>query len=138
MIRTLLFTLIYVLMAQQPETVNLQVQIDNIHSPKGKLYIAVYRPNDEFLGKKPYQKLAFTPQVPSVTVNVPLPKGKYAFAVLHDEDNDRQMDSNILGVPEEGYGISQNAAKGLSKPSFEQAAVILDNSKKIEIKLVHW
>lgn len=136
--RMLFLLFLYTLLMQGPETVNLQLQIDNIQSQKGKLYIAVYRPNDNFLGDKPYQKLAFTPQVPSVTVNIPLPRGKYAFAVLDDEDGDKKMDSNLLGIPEEGYGVSHNAAQGLTKPSFEDAVVTVNNPQKIEIKLVHW
>jgi uncharacterized protein (DUF2141 family) len=51
-----------------------------------------------------------------------VPAGLYAVAVLHDEDGDREMDSNFFGVPKEGWGVSNDARPGLmSAPDFKDA-----------------
>ena len=34
--------------------------------------------------------------------------GTYAVVVLHDENDNRQCDRNRLGIPLEGYGVSNN------------------------------
>lgn len=34
--------------------------------------------------------------------------GIYAIAVMHDENDNRRLDKNFLGVPTEGYGVSNN------------------------------
>ncbi len=42
-----------------------------------------------------------------------IPPGRYALAVIHDENMNGKLDANWLGVPKEGYGFS-NDAKGLT------------------------
>ena len=48
--------------------------------------------------------------------------GRYAFAFYHDADDDNQLDRDMVGIPQEGYGFSNNARPGLGAPSFESAA----------------
>lgn len=47
--------------------------------------------------------------------------GRYAFAFLHDEDGDGELDRDWIGIPQEGFGFSNDAAPGLGPPSFESA-----------------
>jgi uncharacterized protein (DUF2141 family) len=47
--------------------------------------------------------------------------GTYAVALLHDEDDDGHMRRDVLGVPQEGYGFSNDAAVVLGPPSFGSA-----------------
>ncbi|WP_232279356.1 DUF2141 domain-containing protein [Psychromonas ingrahamii] len=44
--------------------------------------------------------------------------GKYAMAVIHDENTNGKLDTNLIGVPKEGFGFSNNAKALLSAPSF--------------------
>lgn len=48
--------------------------------------------------------------------------GRYAFAFYHDADDDNQLDRDLVGIPQEGYGFSNNARPGLSAPSFDSAS----------------
>lgn len=51
-----------------------------------------------------------------------VPPGVYAVSVLHDEDGDRELDTNLFGMPTEGWAVSRNLGpSGLSAPSFEDA-----------------
>ena len=50
-----------------------------------------------------------------------LPKGIYAFAVVHDENENGKLDTNMLGIPKEGACTSKNAKGFLSPPDFEDA-----------------
>ncbi len=51
-----------------------------------------------------------------------LKPGTYAAAILHDENQNAEMDFNWLGMPLEGYGFSNDAAGTFGPPSFEAAA----------------
>jgi uncharacterized protein (DUF2141 family) len=51
-----------------------------------------------------------------------VPAGRYAIAVLHDEDADGQMDYDWIGIPSEGYGFSNDAPVIFSAPGFGSAA----------------
>jgi uncharacterized protein (DUF2141 family) len=50
-----------------------------------------------------------------------LQPGAYAIVVLHDENNDDQMDYDIFGLPTKGYAFSNDARGLLGAPSFESA-----------------
>lgn len=51
-----------------------------------------------------------------------IPPGKYALAVIHDENMNGKLDSNLLGMPTEGYGFSNDAKGVLGPPSFTAAS----------------
>ena len=54
-----------------------------------------------------------------------LTPGQYAVAVYHDENSNGEMDTNMLGMPSEGYGFSNEAEGSMGPPSFADAAVNL-------------
>jgi uncharacterized protein (DUF2141 family) len=47
--------------------------------------------------------------------------GNYAIKVFHDEDADRELDTNFLGIPSEAYGFSNNADGSFGPPAWEDA-----------------
>jgi uncharacterized protein (DUF2141 family) len=51
-----------------------------------------------------------------------LPPGQYAVSVLHDENGNQKMDKNFLGIPKEGWGVSNNVRPSMSAPKFADAA----------------
>jgi len=51
-----------------------------------------------------------------------IPPGTYALAVIHDENTNGKLDLNILGVPTEGYGFSNDAKALFGPPSFAAAS----------------
>ncbi len=57
-----------------------------------------------------------------------LPPGRYAIIVFHDENDNGLLDKNLLGVPTEGYGFSNNANSFFSAPSFDVAAVAISGA----------
>ena len=48
--------------------------------------------------------------------------GRYAVAVFHDVDADLKLDTNLLGIPREPVGASNNAKGSLGPPKFRDAA----------------
>lgn len=135
---TLLWLLLFYPGFTNPDVHTLQINVDDIRNEEGVVRIAVYRPNDKFLGKEPYKKYEFRPSVPSIQVEIDLPKGRYGIGVMHDEDKDEQLDKNFFGLPKEGYGVSRNVAKGLSRPAFKDAEIVVEKTTRINIDLVHW
>jgi uncharacterized protein (DUF2141 family) len=51
-----------------------------------------------------------------------IPPGTYALAVIHDENMNGKLDTNLLGIPTEGYGFSNDAKALLGAPSFSAAS----------------
>jgi uncharacterized protein (DUF2141 family) len=104
------------------EPTSINVVVEGLRSTRGDVVVEIY-PDDEkrFLVPKTqvnsiHLKIESNPQ--SVCLPVPKPGG-YGVAVFHDENSDRQFNRNILGIPTEGFGLSNNPPVHLSSPSFE-------------------
>lgn len=66
----------------------------------------------------------------------PLPPGKYAIRVFQDLNDNGKVDTNLLGVPTEPFGFSNDAIGTLGPPSFGAAAVTLgDTGASVKINL---
>jgi len=50
-----------------------------------------------------------------------VPPGDYAVAVSHDLNGNKKTDTNILGIPTEAWGVSNNVRPGLRAPRFDEA-----------------
>jgi uncharacterized protein (DUF2141 family) len=55
-----------------------------------------------------------------------IPPGTYAMAVIHDENMDGKLETNVLGIPTEGYGFSNDAEGKSGAPSFSAASFRYD------------
>ncbi len=56
----------------------------------------------------------------------PTPRGVYALACFHDENDNRMLDTNWLGIPTEGTVASNHATALVGPPSFESARFKLE------------
>ena len=45
--------------------------------------------------------------------------GVYAMAVVHDSNGNGRADTNFLGMPTEGVGVSNNVMPRMSSPTFD-------------------
>ena len=65
-----------------------------------------------------------------------VPAGVYAIAVIHDENEDGKLNTNLIGIPKEGYGASNNRLPVTSAPRFSESCFTLSpGSKDISIEL---
>ena len=62
-----------------------------------------------------------------------LKDGVYAVAIVHDENGNGKMDTNFLGIPAEGVGVSTNP-RVFGKPSFEQGQFSIKGNTAIAIE----
>lgn len=67
-----------------------------------------------------------------------LPYGEYAIAVCHDENNNQACDTNFLGIPKEGVGVSNDAKGFMGPPRFKDAKFKLDSDNKRVSVTVHY
>lgn len=63
-----------------------------------------------------------------------LPHGTYAVKVFHDENDNKELDTRIFGIPTERYGFSNDARAPFGPPDFDDAAFVLDAPEK-EIRI---
>ena len=123
-----------------PAATSVTIEVTNLRSNTGTVLVALYDKADKFphdaannaVGRK---KAPIVNKTASVTFTN-LPPGKYAVALLHDENNNMRMDFNLVHMPKEGYGFSNNAKGRMGPPDFNKAAFDLGNAPKtVAIKM---
>jgi uncharacterized protein (DUF2141 family) len=62
--------------------------------------------------------------------------GTYAVAVMHDENKNQTVDTNFVGAPTEGYGVSNNHTYALKAPKWEESTFkVADRDVHLSINL---
>jgi uncharacterized protein (DUF2141 family) len=119
---------------ENPATGKIEVVIDNVRSSDGVIGVALFNAKQGFPDRN---ALAFEGRsVPAskhcevIFENVPY--GTYAVSVLHDENGNGKMDKGFLGIPKEGFGVSNNPEIKMGPPSFAESRFELKNN---ELKL---
>lgn len=119
------------LVVAQESTLNLTIQ--NIQKPKGNIMIAVFEGAENFLkdDKAVVAKVALVEKIGKLNVSFPnLPFGEYSVAVYHDVNDNKELDTNLFGVPTEPYGFSNNARSKWGAPKYKVAHFKLNEKEK--------
>lgn len=137
MIRTLLTTAAVILpvsavaaaltVADLSHAADLVIDVGGVRGADGKLMVALHAPRDgvpfpDFAGVIAAQWRMAEPGTLRFTFPG-LKPGRYAVAVYHDENDNGELDTNLLGMPIEGFGFSNDARGFAGPPDFDAAAV---------------
>lgn len=100
------------------------VTIDGVHSNQGNVFVGLYAGPAKFLegNQNDAMRKVRASTAPMTVVFDNLPPGVYAVGAYHDENGNDHLDTNILGLPVEGYALSNGVRAVMSKPTFQQAA----------------
>jgi uncharacterized protein (DUF2141 family) len=63
-----------------------------------------------------------------------VPPGRYAIALLHDENGNKKMDKTLF-LPKEGFGFSRDAPVRMAPPKFEAAAFDVTAGKPVRMSM---
>ena len=78
------------------------------------------------------------PDADSVTFEADLPPGVYGASVLHDENRNNQMDRNLAGIPQEGYGVTNNPKPACAATFGEATFTLPPEGKAMTISLQYF
>lgn len=113
--------------AQEVKGHEITVNIENLNSNNGHIYISLYDTETSFLGKG-FKSMISPIENKSCTITFKnVPNGIYAISFFHDENENKKMDTNFLGIPKEDYGCSNNAKGFMGPPKWEDAKFEINN-----------
>lgn len=120
---------------------DLTIEVSGLKNSRGKLQIVVFDQEETYKNyniKKAYASVSKTIHNGKNTITLhDIPRGDYAISLLHDENNNNQMEMNMSKMPLEGYGTS-NANDKYAQLSFRDAQVkILSSNKKVNINVFY-
>jgi uncharacterized protein (DUF2141 family) len=116
---------------------DLKVSIENLASPGGTVYLALYDRADVFpqAGKNVAGQFMPVGEGTVTAAFLNLKPGRYALSVFHDENGNGKLDTNLLGIPTERYGFSRDAHGSFGPPDFDAAAIDVSKDTSIVITL---
>lgn len=105
---------------------DLSVRIDGIRTADGHLLLSLAASPDAWNGKAPPAAVRKLPAAAGTAevVLTGLQPGRYAVQVMHDANDNGELDANLVGMPIEGYGFSNNP-QVMRKATFDEAVVDL-------------
>lgn len=126
----LVFAIFPAIVFAQSSCSGIQVTIPNIKNSTGSVACALFESTAGF----PTEFMHSATHIAMIKIRatqarcnfLDIPPGTYALAVIHDENLDGKLGTNLLGVPTEGYGFSSGAKALMSAPSFEAASFSYD------------
>ena len=122
------------------QLLRLTVSTKDLRNKKGHLLFGVFASADGFPSQsaKAVYWESRAADSPNLTFVCDLPPGRYSASILHDENSNGAMDQNFLGIPQEGYGVTNNPKPRFSAATFEQANFELNEAKELPISLQYF
>jgi uncharacterized protein (DUF2141 family) len=112
---------------------NLTYQFTHLPSTKGVVRVVLYNKSDQFLSENGWCRAdsAYIKSDGSAEVSITgLSYGNYAAALYLDENQNGVIDRNLMGIPTEAYGFSNNVRAKWNVPGFEKTAFFFQNNSQ--------
>jgi uncharacterized protein (DUF2141 family) len=118
-------------LAQSRDQATIILKVTGFRSERGQVQIAVFNAPEKW-PKDPAYSSTIDVNSPTVTWKInDVPFGDYAVAVFHDENRNGKMDKNLLGIPVEAYGFSNNQRVTFGPPKWETVKFSVEAVEKV-------
>ena len=107
-----------------PEKGNLRVIVQKIRNQSGQIGFCLFKSKEGFPNHPEKALVSKFTKAVSDSIEYTfkeVPMGTYAISAFHDENSDHKVNSNFLGIPKEGIGVSNNAKGSFGPPKFDDA-----------------
>ncbi len=130
---TFLFGII--IQAHAQEGFKLTVVFLGLESNEGNVFVGLHDKEKDFLKKRCGEAVVKVEAGKATVFFENLMAGEYAISAFHDENDNKKLDTNFVGIPKEPIGISNNAKGFLGPPKYEDAKFKIVEDMVIEIAI---
>jgi len=141
----------FALLSSTPQThsmqvasrLNLTVKVTGARNAKGKIRAALFSGPQGFpseTGRSIQTQLGdIDPSTKTANLTFSkLPEGTYAIILYHDENMNNKLDTDMMGIPKEGYASSNNPRMRLGPPDYNESKFKLaTDGQHMEIRLMY-
>jgi uncharacterized protein (DUF2141 family) len=134
------FALLFALFSLISQAADLTITVTGIRNDNGKIAALAFTQDQGFPDRvnQAFAQAQVNAQKGTVTLTIKnVPAGKVALTVLHDEDGDGKLRKNLLGIPQEGVGMTGKPL-GNRAPKFQEAVIEIKDDEKKTIALKYW
>lgn len=114
------------------ETASITITFTNIKTAKGQLMVAL----NDTKGEMVQGYVVPVTKTGSIVYTIKdVNPGKYTMAVFHDLNKDEELNTNMVGIPKEPYGFSNNARGTFGPPSLADQTFTVQGATSLSIAL---
>ena len=138
-IKTVLFSFFLLCGMNSNAQFTLKVKVHGIQNTDGQIELSIYNDPKVFpeVGKT-YKMVRIDSRIGEIFYEFTnLPAGEYAIATFHDENNDKECNTNLIGVPTEAFAFSNDFRPFLSAPDFSDCSFKVEKNMEISIEMVY-
>ena len=110
------------------EKTQVTVIIKNVKVDQGPVYVRVFRGEESYKKDVGFISDTLGSKSESVEVCVEVPHGEYSIAVFQDINEDGELNTNLLGIPKEPWGMSNNAPARFGPPKWSDMRFTVTNA----------
>jgi uncharacterized protein (DUF2141 family) len=107
---------------------SLEVVVKKVKDGKGNVRVGIFKDEKTFLKTAAWGKVVKASAGEVKVLFEGVPAGTYAVSVIHDENEDGELDSGMFGIPKEGFGFANDAMGTFGPPDFEKASIKVGNT----------
>ena len=121
---------------------DLTIEVRGVRSTDGRVYVAVHGSEAKAAfpsGDGVVDRFRESARVGVIRlVARDLPPGRYAVNAFHDENGNGELDTNLVGIPSEGYGFANDPVIRFGPPEFEAAAVTVGERSEVAVLTLNY
>jgi uncharacterized protein (DUF2141 family) len=121
------------LVSEPVSTGEIHLNVEGIKKLEGNIGVLVFNKEQGFPLEPEYAILDLEVKVTSNVMKInlgKLPYGNYAIALIQDINSNKMFDKNIIGIPKEPFGFSNNKSILFGLPNFNEATVSLSRERE--------
>jgi uncharacterized protein (DUF2141 family) len=113
-----------------------RIELAGLQSVSGKIFIAVYNEKKSWLGDDAFTSkevvIDDAREDELVATSITLPPGEYAMTVFYDANDNGELDTNFIGIPNEPIALSNNARAKFGPPKYDDAKFTLGSENLVQ------
>ena len=124
---------------ETPETI--KITVEKVRNSKGLITAVLYADNPKTFLKNGARldRTRVTAHQGETVLCLHAPSaGRYSVALYHDENSNKELDQDFLGIPTEGYGFSNNPGFRFGAPDQDETLFTIDGAPvKLKISMLY-
>ncbi len=136
---TITASVLFASFASMTQAAGLVFTVEQIKNDQGTIYLQLFQDEASYKAGKAHTASMVPAQAGNITVSFnALMPGDYAIRYYHDENGDGELQTNLLGIPLEGFGCSNNAKGNFGPATFTQIKVTVGDADTTDTSTIQY
>ena len=116
------------------QAADLTISLNELGKPSGRVMLNILRNEAQMNNAEPAMaSMMLSPSDDGVSVTLhDIAAGTYGVQVMHDENGNGELDANMLGIPKEPWGFSNNAKGKFGPPKWDDVKFTIDAESVVQ------